>query len=220
MTKIFYSRMYNSFYFSIKVSKEQIRYANELVEFSLKNHPISNIWDKEKKDDTKKMRITGTTGEVIFADTYKLKRPVRSFGAIDGQDFGKDFELSYHNKKYIFDVKTMHRKSNVFFKKYVLNIPARNIHRNDSITDYYFCISLHEEAKTMFASFLGYVLKKDISKGKIGILYKKGTTRIRADKTSFTFYEDTYEVCFKDIKTPLISPRIKSFEGFNKLILR
>jgi len=212
--------MQNSFYFSVKVKKEQINYATKLVEYSLKNHPVSNIWDDNKKEDTKKLRTTGTIGEIIFADTYKLKRPIRSFGAIDGQDYGKDFELIIKDKKFNFDVKTMHRKTNVFYKNYVLNIPARNIHRKDSITDYYYCISLHKEEEAVIASFLGYISKKDIISGKNGILYKKGTKRVRADKTSFTFYEDTYEVFFKDIRTPFVSSRINNFEGFNKMILR
>jgi hypothetical protein len=39
----------NEFYFSIDVSEEQIAYAQKLVDYSLKHHPVSNIWDKEKK---------------------------------------------------------------------------------------------------------------------------------------------------------------------------
>jgi len=214
--------MNNQFYFSIPVLKEQIKYAEELVEYSLKHHPVSNIWDKNKEAKTQELRMTGTIGEIVFADTYKLNRPTRSFGAIDGQDYGKDFELILKEKKFNFDVKTMHRKSNVFYKDYVLNIPARNVHRKESITDYYYCVSLHDtkDTKQMIASFLGYISKKDILDGKTGLLYKEGTKRIRADKTSFVFHEDTYEVFFKDIKTPFISSRIKGFKGFGKMILK
>ena len=222
--------MNNQFYFSIQVQKEQLQYAKELVEYSLKHHPVSNIWDKKKSKNpsdslikdkkTKELRLTGTIGEIVFADTYILKRPTKSFGAVDGQDFGKDFELILKENSFNFDVKTMHRKSNIFYKDYVLNIPARNIHRKESITDFYYCISLHEKSNNMIASFLGYISKKDIVDRKIGILYKEGTKRIRADKTSFSFYEDTYEVFFKDIITPFISPRISGFDGFEKKILR
>lgn len=206
--------MINKFYFSIIVSEEQINYANKLVEFSLKHHPVSNIWDETKKNKTPELRLTGTIGEIVFADLYKLKRPERSFGAIDGQDFGKDFEIKFKDKKMNFDVKTMHRKSNVFFENYVLNIPARNIKRKDSLTDFYYCISLHQRNKIMTASVLGYVSKNKIIDNKIGILYKKGTKRIRANKTSFTFFEDTYEVFFKDINSPFISKRIRAFNSF------
>ena len=212
--------MINKFYFSINLSNEQIKYAKELVNYSLTNHPVSNIWDGSKEEKTKDLRMTGTVGEVVFADTYKLKRPSKSFGAVGGQDYGKDFELILFKNKMIFDIKTMYRKSNLFYENYVLNIPARNIRRKDSITDYYFCISLHKKVDITIASFLGYILKKDISEGKIGILYKKGTKRIRADKTYFTFFEDTYEVFFKDIKSPFISPRIQKFNGYKKLLLR
>lgn len=71
--------MKNKFYFSIEVTKEQYNYAKKLVDYSIKNHPISNIWDKEKKDKTRTLRTTGTLGEIIFADLYNLNRPTRSF---------------------------------------------------------------------------------------------------------------------------------------------
>ncbi len=212
--------MKNEFYFSIEVSKEQLTTAKEIVEYSLKHHPISNIWDATAKEKTQKLRMIGSIGEIIFADIYRLSRPSRSFGAVDGQDYGKDFELKINDKKLVFDVKTMHRKSNIFYPNYVLNIPARNIQRKDSITDNYFCISLHKENNILIASFLGYLSKQDIIDGKIGILYKKGSKRIRGDNTSFTFYEDTYEVFFKDIITPFVSDRIKKMESYKKMKLR
>ena len=106
----------NKFYFQISVSDEQKDYAKELVDYSLTNHPISNIWDKEKKEQTQKLRFTGTLGEIIFADTYKLIRPTRSFGAIDGQDYGKDFQITFKDKTMNFDLKTMHRKTNNFYQ--------------------------------------------------------------------------------------------------------
>lgn len=208
--------MDNKIYFSIEVSKEQEEYANKLVAYSLIHHPVSNIWDKNKKDETKKLRYTGTLGEVVFADLYNLKRPSRSFGAIDGQDYGEDFKL----RKGSFDVKTMHRKSNIFYENYVLNIPYRNVARQDSLTDYYYCISLHNTEDTIIASIIGYIKKKDIINGKVGILYKKGTKRTRADGSFFTFFEDTYEVFFKNIGNPLITDKIKKMKGFKLLKLR
>ena len=118
------------------------------------------------------------------------------------------------------DIKTMHRKSNVFYKNYVLNIPARNINRKDSITDYYYCISINEEKGQTIASFLGYISKQEIINGKIGILYKKGTQRVRADKTTFTFFEDTYEVFFKNITRPFLSKKILNLQSFKKQLLK
>lgn len=222
--------MQNEFYISFFVQPEQIKLAKELVDYSLENHPITNIWDKRLtnvpnglsnvKPKTKELRITGTLGEIIFADTYNLPRPTKSFGAIDGQDYGKDFQLKTKTGMLNVDIKTMHRKSNVFYKNYVLNIPARNINRSDSITDYYYCISLNEQKGQTIASFLGYISKQEIIDGKIGILYKKGTERIRADKTTFTFFEDTYEVFFKNITRPFLSKKIFTLQGFEKLFLR
>lgn len=212
--------MKNEFYISFDVLPEQIEYARKLVKYSLEHHPISNIWDKEKKAQTETLRMTGTLGEVVFADSYNLPRPTRSFGAIDGQDYGKDFTLKTKKGFFTIDLKTMHRKHNVFYKNYVLNIPARNVKRNDSQTDHYFCISLHEDKNKTIASFIGILSKKDIIDGNIGILYKKGTKRIRADKTSFEFYEDTYEVFFENINRPFISKKIQSFAGFKKHLLR
>jgi hypothetical protein len=210
----------NKFYFSVPVTEAQIEYAKQLVEYSIKHHPVPNIWDQHKKEKTEKLRMTGTIGEIVFADLYELERPKRSFGAIDGQDYGKDFEMTIGKISGKFDIKTMHRKSNVFYKDYVLNIPARNINRPDSVTDYYYCISLHKENNRTIASVIGYIKKEDIIKGDIGILYKKGTKRIRRDKTHFTFYEDTYEIYFKDIKEPVLTEKIKKIKNFNKLYLR
>ena len=206
--------MENKFYFSVFVTDEQEKYANELVEYSLANHPIPNIWDKYKKTKTKALRITGSLGEIIFADLYQLERPKRSFGAIDGQDYGKDFELILKNKEIKFDIKTMLRKSNIFYKNYVLNIPARNIKRNDSITDYYYCISLHKSNNQTIASLIGYIKKQDILSNKIGILYKKSAKRVRKDNSSFSFFEDTYEIFFENIKSPLLTDKIKKLDGF------
>jgi hypothetical protein len=212
--------MQNEYYFSIRVTQEQIDLAKELVEYSLIHHPISNIWDDNNKSKTSKLRFTGTLGEIIFSDLYKLKRPTRSFGAIDGQDYGKDFEINIGNQTMNFDIKTMHRESNRFYKNYVLNIPARNVNRKDSLTDYYYCLSLHEESNYSTASVLGYVKKDSIRNGKVGILYSKGSKRVRSNGTSFTFFEDTYEIIFEDIITPLISKRIETLNSFIKYRLK
>ena len=41
--------MQNRFFFEIFVHDKQKVYAQELVQFSLKHHPVSNIWDAKKK---------------------------------------------------------------------------------------------------------------------------------------------------------------------------
>ena len=212
--------MINEFYFSLPVSLEQIQKTKELVRYSLQHHPVPNIWDKTRQKQTYKLRFTGTLGEIVFADTYQLPRPNKSFGAIDGQDYGKDFEMKNGTQIRNFDIKTMQRKSAVFYENYVLNIPARNILRKDSQTDCYFCMNIHRKNTLIIASFIGSIDKKDVVAEKIGILYKKGARRIRKDGSYFNFAEDTYEIFFKNIKTPFLTERIKKISGFQLHKLR
>lgn len=210
--------MRNEFYFDVKVSQEQLSYAKKIVEYSINNHPVSDIFSNDPmgKERQFEFRLTGTLGEVLFADTYALQRPTRSFGAIDGQDFGQDFKLIEGNKEYSIDVKSMRRKSNKFRANYVLNLPKYQMDKDFVRTDFYFCISLFEITQNSFiASFLGYVSKIEIQNGNIGILYKAGTKRIKDDGGTFVFQRDTYEVDFKDLTTPY-KPRATNLEGFSQ----
>ncbi|MGI6589414.1 MAG: hypothetical protein ACOX1V_02000 [Candidatus Iainarchaeum sp.] len=212
----------NEYYFQVPISEEQEKFANKLVDFSINHHKVPNVWDGNitKPEQTREYRLTGTLGEIIFADAYSLERPTKSFGAIDGQDYGKDFQIEFNGNIINVDTKTMHRKKGVFYSNYVLNIPSSQLHRKDSITDYYFCISIHQENDCKFASFLGLIKKSDVINGIIGKLYTAGTVRIRADKTTFEFFQDTYEIDFKDIISPPLTKRIKEIEGYQKLKLK
>lgn len=211
--------MEERYVFQLAVTEEQKRYAIKLVDFSIANHPVKDIFanDPDGKKRQREFRYTGTLGEVVFADTYGLPRPTKSFGAIDGQDFGQDFLLNINKELYSIDVKSMHRKSNRFRGNYVLNIPAYQIQKNISITDYYFCISFHENANTTYATFLGYLKKEDVISGRIGDLFKQGTRRIREDNSSFVFMRDTYEIMFKHIEPPHILESFKEKKGFLKI---
>lgn len=214
--------MRNNFYFQIEVSAEQVAFAEALVKHSLLHHPISNIWDKhdDKKAKTSEFRFTGSLGEVVFADLYQQPRKTRAFGAIDGQDFGQDFQLVIDDLIQNIDTKAMQRKSGFFKKNYVLNIPASQLHRLDSLTDKYYCISFHQQENIWYASVLGFIAKHEILESKIGIFYAQNTTRIRNDQTTFIFNEDTYEIDFQDISTPIITPYIQQFKGFKKCFLK
>ena len=214
--------MRNKFYFQFFVTNEQVEYANQLVNYSLIHHPISNIWDKheDKKANTSIYRFTGSLGETVFADAYHLPRKTRSFGAVDGQDYGQDFQLLVNEQLRNIDTKAMQRKSNIFFKDYVLNIPSSQLHRPETITDDYFCLSFHKEQDIWIASFIGIISKTEVLNGNIGILYQKDTWRTRKDKTKFQFNEDTYEIDFKDIHSPWLTPEIKAKSGFKLLYLR
>lgn len=211
----------NEFYFQIEVTKEQKQYAIKLVDYSIEHHPVTDIFahDPDGKRRQREFRYTGSLGEIVFADAYELPRPTRSFGAIDGQDFGQDFVLIINQENYSIDVKSMHRKGNVFLENYVLNIPSYQIHKSKLKTDYYFCMSFHEQGTTTYATFIGFIKKDDILDGKTGDLFVKGTKRVREDGTSFVFMRDTYEIMFKHIETPLITEKIKKMPGFKKMKL-
>jgi hypothetical protein len=205
--------------FQLLVSEEQKDYAMKLVDYSIANHPVTDIFahDPDGKKRQREFRFTGTLGEVVFADAYNLPRPIRSFGAIDGQDYGQDFLLNLNANLYSIDVKSMHRKSNRFRANYVLNIPAYQMHKEFSMTDYYFCISFHEKEKETYATFLGFIKKEDVIKGKIGDLFVNGTKRLREDNTYFIFMRDTYEIMFKHIEPPFVLERFKTIPGFTKI---
>ncbi|WP_159469124.1 hypothetical protein [Dyadobacter sp. 3J3] len=209
--------MINEFFFQFYVSEEQKEYASQLVEYSILNHPVADIFssDPNGKERQREFRFTGTLGEVVFADSYNLERPKRSFGAIDGQDNGQDFLLNINGKQMSCDVKSMGRKNNNFRENYVLNLPKYQMDKDSVVTDYYFCISLHKDFKNKYiASFIGYVSKSEIQNGKIGILYEAGTKRIKDDGGYFTFQRDTYEIDFKDISTPILNDSIRKLDGF------
>lgn len=209
--------MINKYYIQIKVTDEQKAYARRLVEFSLEHHPVANIWDKssERKGLTRMLRYTGSLGETIFADVYQLPRPVRSFGAINGQDWGQDFVLRTPENFFSLDVKSMKRQSGVLGEDYVLNIPASQLRKPNSRTTHYFCLSLHQsETEGTLASLLGFVDKTAVEEGQCGTLYPAGTKRIRADKSEFTFQENTYEILFGDISSPILTEHLKKLAGF------
>lgn len=208
----------NDFYFQIEATEEQIEYTNKIVDYSIENHPVTDIFanDPNGNERQREFRFTGSLGEVVFADVYKLPRPQRSFGAIDGQDFGQDFIMKIGDKEYSFDIKSMGRRSNDFRENYVLNLPKYQMEKANSKTDYYFCINIHQEKTKYIVSFVGYIKKEDILKGKVGILYNAGTKRIKDNGDSFIFQRDTYEVFFKDIVTPFVSDQIKKMQGYKE----
>ena len=215
--------MINDFYIQLIVTDEQKAYARQLVEYSLAHHRVANIWDKadEKKSHTRLLRYTGSLGEVVFADLYQLPRPFRSFGATDGQDWGQDFVLRTDDGFFSLDIKAMKRQTGVLGADYVLNIPASQLHKPNSRTTHYFCLSFHQSVQEgTVASLLGFVDKQAVEEGKLGILYKAGTKRIRADKSDFIFHESTYEIAFGAISAPFVPDRVRSLPGFRVCALK
>jgi hypothetical protein len=160
-------------------------------------------------------RTTGTLGEVVFADAYGLPRPSRSFGAVDGQDYGRDFILNFGDSNCSVDIKTMSRRTCNFKDDYVFNIPYYQINKSEVITDYYYLITISNDYKNnKIASLIGYVSRDDVKNGTSGILYKKGEKRIKDNSDFFVFHEDTYEIKFKEVCSPLVNDIIRSLNGF------
>ena len=213
----------NSSYIQISVSENQRIFARQLVEHSLRHHHVSNIWDKTQTElsKTRMMRFTGTLGEIVFADAYHLPPPTKSFGATDGQDWGQDFVVGNPDQLFCLDIKSMKRLSGDLAADYVLNIPASQLHKPNSKTSHYFCISFHQSpTEGTVASLLGFIDKLSLERGEVGRLYRAGTKRIRNDNTTFTFHQDTYEILFKDIDPPVVTEYIQRLEGFKVCQLR
>jgi hypothetical protein len=203
-------------YIQISVSEEQKQFARQLVEFSLKHHHVSNIWDRhaDRLSQTRMLRFTGSLGEVLFADCYHLPRPVCSFGATDGQDWGQDFLIKTEEHAFAVDIKSMKRKTGILESGYVLNIPSSQLNKPGSKTSHYFCISFHQ------CETNGTIDKHALENGLTGQFYKSGTKRVRSDGSSFVFNENTYEVLFQEIDPPVITPFISRLKGLRICMLK
>ncbi|WP_031527998.1 hypothetical protein [Dyadobacter crusticola] len=210
-------------YIQISVKAEQKLAARKLVEHSLAHHRVANIWDKAQvlPASTRMLRFTGTLGEIVFADSFHLPRPTRSFGADDGQDWGQDFLITSELQDFSVDVKSMKRRTGSLAGEYVLNIPASQLNKPKSKTTHYFCISFHQsETDGTIASLLGFIDKSALQNGEVGKFYAAGTKRVRADGTSFTFNENTYEILFKEISPVTPTAYIRSLTGFRVCALK
>ncbi|WP_353719593.1 hypothetical protein [Dyadobacter sp. 676] len=213
----------NGTYIQISVGNEQKLFARQLVDHSIKHHRVSNIWDKnaDRLAQTRMMRFTGTLGEVVFADCYHFPRPSRSFGAIDGQDWGQDFLIRSETEEFAVDIKSMKRRSGTLAGDYVLNIPSSQLHKPGSKTSHYFCISFHQSvSEGTIASLLGFIDKQALENGELGTLYLSGARRTRADGSTFKFDEPTYEVPFSHIAPPVITGSLRRIKGFRLCALK
>lgn len=192
-------------FFYVVLTREQIEYTLYLVNYSIDNHTIKDIWNGDI-DLTRKNRFTGSIGEVVLADVYGLSRPTKSYGAVDGQDYGEDLII----EKYVVDIKTMNRTSCKFRENWVCNLSERQLTKYNSKTDLYYILNLHKEGNKYIITFLGYIKKEDVF--KYGILYKKGTVR-KNYRYEFVFEQDTYEVELKYLRKPIINSSLKKYRN-------
>lgn len=221
--------MRNGKCFAFKVPEGAITYANELVDYSIEHHTVPNIFDNSNPDTyglsgdarSKEYRFVGTLGEVLFADVYGLERPKRSFGADDGQDYGRDFSVLVDNQLRNIDIKTMHRNGNYIYDSYVLNLTKDQLFKENSLTDYYFHITLvfdkNGDKSDITAYFIGHISKTDAI--KYGEFFQAGSKRTNNQGRTFTFNFDTYEVMLGDFET-VPNPVNEQLPGFHYLTMR
>lgn len=197
---------------TIRVTGEQVDTARTMVMRSLEDHHVANIWDKKTPEKTEQFRMTGSLGEIVFADAFGLPRPSVSFGATDGQDYGIDFEIPLPEPGratgqvlrptcFLVNVKTMHRKSAHVRPDYALNIPVKDVERKDILTDIFYHISLvgKDPLAPTHAVFVGYVHRDALIDGVVGIRRERGDLVERANGTRFTLHSSIYEVPFGDL---------------------
>lgn len=186
-------------------TKEQIEYANKLVEYSIKHHPVRDIYENNKPDSygfsgeerQRQYRFRGTLGETMIADLFGIPRPTRAYGAIDGQDNGLDFIIENKN----IDVKTMLRHSYRHEDHYVFNILVRQVEKKESKTDLYLGLSLVEKDGEIKEAWIhGTISPKDVEEK--ADFFKAGTYSLNDSGKKIYHDMDTYEVKFKDFKTP------------------
>lgn len=204
--------MRNCGYFQFTVTDEQISEALRLAKYSIENHPVHDVYANDTADTyglsaeerSLRYRFTGTLGEILFADVYGQSRPTRAFGAIDGQDHGKDFSLEMAGQIVVLDVKTMNRNNANLYDYYVLDLPVYQMKKKPR-TDRYFHITLIPHDRSDFykgydAAFVGSIAKDEID--KYAQFFSAGSLRPNNRKTSVKFSRDTYEVKLSDLISP------------------
>jgi hypothetical protein len=166
---------------------EKIGVKPELIAGIQKYLETHNLANRGIEDGDKRKQLVGLLGEIIVIE--KLTRT--SINLEDRKDgFDGGFDLVYQGKR--IDVKTMERKSYV---------------RGEYVNNFYIMQEAYEADIIIFCSYnnkdniveiCGWIPKKDLP--TVGIFYRKGTERKRADGTSFVFRQDNYEVENKDLK--------------------
>ncbi|MDR9756203.1 MAG: hypothetical protein GX188_06475 [Syntrophomonadaceae bacterium] len=162
--------------FDIKVSQEQLDYANEMVN-------KYNFGQRGYGDGTKREQLTGIIGQTVFADLIGQERPVGSTG-FDG---GKDFFINGRRV----DIKTMTRK-----------VPVKDFYVHNFVgyqkkydVDYYVFASYNTTNRVL--TICGYISKEEFFEK--ADFFPKGSLRKRSDGTSFHTFAPLYEIKQTDL---------------------
>lgn len=162
--------------FDVKVSEEQLDYAEKLVE-------KYNFGRRGYGDGNKSQQLTGIIGQTVFADLIGQKRPDGSSGFDNGTDF-------FINGKKV-DIKTMTRTTPVK-DYYVHNFIG---YQKNYDVDYYVFASYNTTNRIL--TICGYISKEEFFKK--AAFYPKGSWRTRSDKTSFQTFAPLYEIRQTDL---------------------
>lgn len=195
----------------IEITEEQCRTALDMADYAVKNHKVTDIFKNDApnsnglngQDRSRERRFVGTLGEIIYADYYGFPRPKKSFGAVDGQDNGRDFSSPIESEKSV-DVKTMRRKRVDNLKPYyVANLEDRQLSKENSLTDLYFIITIEGDNSNFNprkAVLCGYISPSELKKKST--FYPAGS-KVQNDWGKIIYHQrDTYEIEFKHLYTP------------------
>ena len=155
----------------IKVSDRIIKHCQQQID-------KYNFGQRSEANGTKEQQLTGIIGQCVIMEAFNM--PL--INGADGFDDGIDI-LYKHNR---IDVKTMGRTTDVK-PNYVNNFLKAQDHFS---TDIYIFCSYHKTKKQL--TVCGYIDKDDFIKKRS--YFKKGSTRTRADNTTFKTFADMYEI--------------------------
>jgi len=197
-----------------KVAAEQIVYTQKIVQHSLENHSASNIWADGGK--TYHYRLTGTLGEVIFADLYDLPRPKLAFGAVGGQDFGRDFVLAGGRN---IDVKTSMQRTPTLKDEHGVLIKKMQINDVKNQTDIYYFLRLYAVGWDLFCMAFGTLLASDVKAGRVGKLKLNGEITQRGNGAVWVNDNDCFDIKISELTAIKPNKKMESLGDYKLLTL-
>ena len=173
--------------FKVKVSDEIINHCKNQIE-------LYNFGKRKEANGNKEQQLTGIIGQSVVMNLFKQ-------GYVDGATgFDGGIDIEFFNYK--IDVKTMGRMCDVR-SDYTNNFLKLQDYFNTDI--YIFC---SYNKKTQELTICGWI-DKELFKQKRKY-YSKGSTRIRANGTTFKTFTDLYEIDNNKINDVLSVSELKT----------
>ena len=174
---------------------------------------IADVWAKSEK--TYQHRLTGTLGEVLFADAFGLERPMRSFGAAGGQDYGSDFVLGGRH----IDVKTIMQRVSSVASNYNQNINTSQIDAPNSKTDNYIFIRLCTSGWAVTCFMVGSIDAAALKARKAGILRHAGEVIKRDNGASWSVERELIDIKVADLNPIRVTASLSKMPNFKILAI-